>query len=137
MRKKMGAPVGNKFRVAIKDPRIRQKAYKSFCDHLGLGKSIKSWFYDDDGVSCTWETMLWYTRDYPEEFDPIKKEIAHIKGYQRWEKVVEESAEGRNKDANTATLQMLMRNKYGWDKKDSNDENKETPEQITISAYRD
>jgi len=52
------------------------------------------------------------------EFDPLHKKIAEVKGFARWEKVVEDSATGKNKDANTASLQMLMRNKYGWDKTD-------------------
>jgi hypothetical protein len=114
-------PLGNKYGLALKDPKIRQKAYKLFCDHLAKGKSIKSWCYEDDeGNSCTWGTMLSYIKDSPHEFDPIKKELAEIKGYNRWEEVAEASAEGKNKRANTASLQMVMRNKFGWDKEEKN-----------------
>ncbi len=112
----VGGPQGNQYGVALKDPIIRQKAYQSFCDHLALGKSVKSWFYEDDDNLCCWETMLSYIQKFPMEFQPIKKKISEIKGFHRWESVVEASAEGKNKDASTASLQMLMRNKYGWDK---------------------
>lgn len=114
-----GAPQGNQYGLALKDPSVRQKAYKLFCDHLAKGKSIKSWWYEDnEGNECVWATMLSYIKNNPAEFDSIKKEIAETKGYYLWESIAEESAEGKNKRANTASLQMIMRNKYGWDKED-------------------
>lgn len=102
-------------RVAIKCPEMRQKAYKSFCDHLALGKSIKSWWFEDGDVLCCWATMLSYIDKNPLQFDPIKKRVAEIKGFQKWEEITELSAQGLNK-AVTPSLQMVMRNKYGWDK---------------------
>ena len=44
--------------------------------------------------------------------------MAETKGYQRWEAIAEASATGENEKANTASLQMVMRNKFGWDKKE-------------------
>lgn len=110
---------GNQNRVALKDPVVRQKAYKLLCDHLSTGKSVRSWWYEDDeGNMCCWETMLSYIEKYPTEFPAIKKKAAETKGFSYWEDVVAASAKGTNKDANTASLQMLMRNKFGWDKKE-------------------
>lgn len=115
----MAAEIGNQYGVALKDPQVRQKAYEDFCAHLAKGKSIKSWCYEDEkGNACVWATMLSYIKNHPEEFNPIKKELAEIKGYNRWEDIAEASAEGKNKKANTASLQMVMRNKFGWDKED-------------------
>jgi hypothetical protein len=108
-------PVGNKHGVKLKDPKIRQQAYMQYCQHLANGKSKKSWCFEHPELTCTWETMESYLQDMA-EFDPIHKKVAETKGFARWEKVVEDSAEGFNQDANTASLQMLMRNKYGWDK---------------------
>lgn len=108
-------PLGNKWGVKIKDPIKRQLAYDSFCEHIAKGKSIKSWWYDDGEVVCTWQTMLSYTKDEA-EFDPAKRLVAESRGYNRWETVVEQSAIGENKDCNTTSLQLLMRNKFGWDK---------------------
>jgi hypothetical protein len=69
-----------------------------------------------------------------DDFDPIHKEVAWCKGYQHWEEVVSQSAIGHNKDANTATLQMVMRNKYGWDRE--KDESKETTEPLIKSLAK-
>ena len=126
------ALAGNKHGLALKDPDVRQKAYKNFCDHIAKGKSIKSWWYEEDDVSCHWQTMLNYLKD-TNEFDPIKKLIAESKGFAKWENLVEDSASGKNKDASTASLQMVMRNKYGWDK----DESKSSNAQYTIKVDRD
>ncbi len=108
-------PKGNNYGLAIKDPETRQKAYQSFCDHLAKGKAIKSWWYEDGDVACTWATMLSYIKDEA-EFNPIKRLVAESQGYNKWENIAEQSADGNNKNANTASLQMVMRNKFGWDK---------------------
>jgi len=112
---KVGAPVGNKNGTKLKDPDIRQLAYSQYCAHLAKGKSKRSWFFEHPEFRCTWETLEKYL-DNEVEFDPLHKKIAETKGFAYWEEVVEDSAIGKNKDANTASLQMLMRNKYSWDK---------------------
>ena len=117
----MSSLKGNKDGVILKDPLVRQDAYKEFCDHLAKGKAIKSWFYEKEGHRCCWATMLSYIEN-KSEFDPLTKTISEAKGYQHWESIVEASATGCNKEANTASLQMLMRNKFGWDKKEDSEE---------------
>lgn len=112
---KMGAPVGNKNGIKLKDPNIRQLAYSQYCAHLAKGKSKRSWYFEHPEFRCTWETLEKYLDDQV-EFDPLHKKIAEVKGFAYWEGVVEDSATGKNKEANTASLQMLMRNKYAWDK---------------------
>ena len=113
---------GNKNAVALKDPKVRQRAYESFCKHISKGKSVKSWWFDEDGLTCTWETFYKYIKDKT-EFDPIKKELAHCKGLAHWEEVVEKTATGENDKASVPCLQMLMRNKFGWDKPEENSSN--------------
>lgn len=115
-----GAPKGNKNATKLKDSELKSEAYKQYCAHLATGKSKKSWYFEHSQIELTAQTMEKYISNNPIDFSPIKKEIAEIKGFAYWEEVVEKSAEGKN-NANTASLQMLMRNKYGWDKEDINE----------------
>jgi len=107
--------INNKYATKLDTPELRQTAYKAYCAHIAKGKSKRSW-YMSHPVSLTYETIEKYIRMNPMEFDPDEKKLAEAMGYGKWEGVVEASAEGKNKEANTASLQMLMRNKYGWDK---------------------
>lgn len=118
--RKPKAMPGNKNGMALKDPDIRQIAFKSYLDHLAKGKSKKSWWFEHEELSCIWITMEKYIAENPSEFDPNKVEIALTKGYYAWENISEGSAKGEN-EANTASLQMVMRNKFGWDKKDKDE----------------
>ena len=114
-----GGTFGNTNGLALKDPEMRQRAYKSYCEHIAQGKSYKSWYFIEGNCACSYKTMLEYIKDTV-EFPSIHKEIADSNGYQIWETISEESAKGNNKNANTASLQMVMRNKFGWDKPDEN-----------------
>lgn len=111
----MGAPYGNKFAAKRLSPEQRQKAYYSFCDHIAEGYSINAWHFEDGEFKLSYKSMLTYIKD-EDEFPPIHKEIAEAKSLKHWEKIVYDSARGINKEANTASLQMVMRNKFGWDK---------------------
>lgn len=112
-----GGPVGNKKAVKLKDSAVRQEAYRQYCDHLSKGKSKLSWCFDHPSLKCTWEPLERYLKDEA-EFDPFLKQKAVAEGLKYWEGVVEAAAEGTNKNVNVAALQMLMRNKYGWDKQE-------------------
>jgi len=112
-------PKGNKFGLKLKEPDLRQKAYHQYCEWIARGKSQKSFTFVEGDLMCTYRTIESYMKENANEFPAIQMEIAKSRGYQRWEQVVEDSAEGHNKDANTASLQMLMRNKFDWDKVDS------------------
>ena len=115
------APLGNKNGLKLKSPDLRQEAYESYCSHIARGKVKKSWYYEHPDASLTWETMEKYIRENESEFDPIKKKIAEAKGLMYWEGKVEEAAIGTNKDASIPGLQMVMRNKFGWDKVEAAD----------------
>jgi hypothetical protein len=119
----MVAQPGNQLAKKLDTPELRKWAYESYCAHLAKGKSKKSWNLKTP-VTLTWETMEKYIKDDPNEFDPTHKELAISDGFAIWEQVVEDSAIGKNKEANTASLQMLMRNKFSWDKRDETLEDK-------------
>jgi hypothetical protein len=106
---------GNQNGVKIKDPDLRQKAYDKYCEWLAKGKTKKSFTFVEGELMCTWQTIESYVKLYPSEFNSLKQEVAYAQGYAHWESVVDGSAEGSNKDASTASLNMLMRNKYKWD----------------------
>lgn len=118
----MAAPKGNKFGLKIKDPEMRQRAYEAYCEWLSQGKSAASFTFKEGEFKCTSETLKKYFKD-TEEFDSIHIKFAKAQGLACWEEVVAGSAKGINKDANTASLQMLMRNMYDWDKPQASAEN--------------
>ena len=109
---------GNQNSVAIKDPDIRKKAYKQYCDHIASGLSKVNFYFEHPDLTCTYATLEKYIAENPSDFDPIHREIAEAKSYQKFETACIESALGDNPEANTASLQMIMRNKFKWDKID-------------------
>ncbi len=129
----MVAPKGNQFSKGLKNaeklkkPELKQMAYDQYCAHLAKGKSKRSWYFEHPTMRITWVTMEKYILDDPSLLNPIHKEIAWCKGYQKWEGIVEESAIGTNKVANTASLQMVMRNKFDWDKENSSQKESDEP----------
>lgn len=116
-----GPPIGSKNAQKLTTDELKAEAYRQYCEHLAKGKSKRSWYFDHPDLTLTWETMEKYMKDEV-IFDPSKKKIAMSKGFGLWEEVVELSANGKNTKANTATLQMLMRNKFGWDRNGANPE---------------
>jgi len=113
----------NTYAKKLTTNQLKTQAFKSYLDHIALGKSKKSWWFEHEELTLTWQTMDTYIKNEPQVFNPLKIEIAKSKGYNHWEQVAEESAKGINKDANTASLQMVMRNKFGWDKEDFTNKN--------------
>jgi hypothetical protein len=113
----MAAPFGNTNNRAFKDPELLKEAYASYLNHLAEGKGKRGWVFEHPDCTCTYQTIEKYMRE-DVNFDPIQIEIAMCKGYKVWEEITADSAKGVNKDANTASLQMIMRNKFGWDKKE-------------------
>ena len=111
----MAGELGNKFAMKLPTADMRKMAYESYCAHIAKGKNKKSWSLKSS-IRISWYTMEKYIKEFADEFDLEEKEIAESTGLGRWEQVVEDSAEGKNQKANTASLQMLMRNKFGWDK---------------------
>lgn len=113
-----GKQKGNKWAVKLKEPAVRQKAFQEMCDWVANGKSYKSFVFYHGDIKMTGEGIEEMSRRHPEEFDSQEKEVAHALAYQYWERILEDTATGRNPHGNTATLQMVFRNKFGWDRRD-------------------
>ena len=114
----MAAAPGNKNGVKLKTPDLKKKAYQQYCEWIAQGKSPRSFTFEEGDLSCTGETIQDHIKTNEIDFPTIHIKIAQAKGYAHWEQVVEDSAKGYNEKANTASLQMVMRNKFGWDKKE-------------------
>lgn len=105
-----------------KDPQVVIKAIHKFLEWLAMGKAVKSFAYKDETDICSWSTVVKYMKDkeflnkHGLESLPEHKEYSKSMGYQIWEEECERSAKGENEKSNTASLQMIMRNKFGWDK---------------------
>lgn len=104
----------NKFEK-LKKLGLIEEAYESYCRHLETGKVRDSWYFDHPDLKLTAETLEKHMKENPIDFPAIKKQIAHAKGYAHWEDLVEQHAQGKNKCI-TPAIQMVMRNKFGWDK---------------------
>lgn len=109
---------GNNNREKLTTPELRKKVFDHFCEHLKTGLSKECWFYEDEtGLTMTLDGFDRYMREYRHEFDMDKYDAAFRKGMQYYENVGSEIAIGKNEKGNVAALQMIMRNKFGWDKK--------------------
>lgn len=124
----MVAPLGNDYAKKLKTKEQKEKVYKSYCQHLALGKSQQSWYYEDDELTLTSETLEKYIKN-DQDFDTIHKEIAKSKGFAIWEDILFKGAKCE-KEINTAAMQMIMRNMYHWDR---DDEGKTEDKTINLS----
>lgn len=111
----MPAPLGNNFKKKLKTKESKEKVYLNYCNWIASGKSHKSWYYDQDGLTLTWKTIESYIKE-DEDLDPIHKELAIAKSFAVWEQRGEDMVLGIIKNCQPAIYQMIMRNKFGWDK---------------------
>jgi hypothetical protein len=130
----MADQFGNDYAVAIKCPEMRKRAYLKYCAHLAKGKSKRSFVFREGDVTCIYLTLEKYIKESPKDFDPIQIAAARAEGYLHWEQVVEDSATGVNEKANTASLQMKMRNKFDWDKRVETNQATQTEEFQEVSG---
>lgn len=110
------APLGNTYATKLKDPEVRQEAYRQYCEWIGGGHSKEAFVFDHPELSVTSKTMDRYLRENPTEFPPIHKEIAEAKSLAIWEKRGLEMMMGDIPKCQPAIFQMFMRNKFSWDK---------------------
>ena len=123
----MAAPEGNDFGLAIKDPEMRQRAFKDFCRHIAEGYPVGAWSYREGEIGCVWRTMLSYLDNNPDEFHALLKEEAHCHGYKKWFEKGVNLTDGKVKgNPSPQTWATIMRNMFQWDKdkKDASDETK-------------
>jgi len=118
-KRQVEASLGNKFGEGLKTQESKNKAFKSYCDHIASGIPKYGWFYrDDEGNHCCWETMEKLIEN--KIFDSILLKDAYAKSFQKWFARGEKLVDGEIKGGSPKTWETIMRNKfqkkYGWDK---------------------
>lgn len=133
----MAPEKGNKYALALKTQEQKERAFKSFCDHLASGNSQWGWYIDEPDLKCTCETLMKYIQAEPDAFDSILKDISHRKGFQSWFETGKQMARGELK-GNTSphTWAVIMRNMFSrfgwWDAEDK----KEGPNAAYVDSIR-
>ena len=125
-----GGQPGNQNGLKLKDPEIRQEAYKQYCQHIASGESKESFVFQHPELTCTHQTMEKYIAKDPIEFPPIHKEIAESLSFLHWTGLGKRMMLGQIEKCQPAIFQMFMRNKFGWDKEDKADSSMSHAEKI-------
>lgn len=114
--------VNNKHASKFDKPEA-QIAYELYCKHLSKGKSKKSFFYESPTLQLTSRSLEKYVKSHKDDFPPLAKIISEAKGFALWEEVCERLARGKgNGKENFRALQMIMSNKFKWDRKEEIEE---------------
>lgn len=116
-----GAPKGNKNGVKLKTPELKKQAYESYCTYIATGGTKEAWVFEHPEISLTSETMEKYIANDPIAFEPIHKKLAEAKSYEHWLGLGKRMMLGQIEKCQPAIFQMFMRNKFDWDK-DQTDE---------------
>lgn len=107
--------VGNKFGAKLKTDELKKLAYESYCNHIAQGKTHKSWYFEHEDLTLSWQSMESYLKNEPEAFNPKHKQVAEAKGLESWVQQGREMMVSE-KRCQPAIYQMMMRNIHGWDK---------------------
>lgn len=94
------------------------EAFEEYCKHMEAGYKRQAFFFSTDDFIISYKTLDNYMKDMPDIFPLEEFERSQAAGQLTWEKIAEDCALAK-KPHNTATLQMVMRNKCGWDKKET------------------
>lgn len=116
------ANAGNQHAVKLTTDELKHDAYRQYCDWIASGKSKESFTFKHPKLSLTYKTMEKYIRESPSEFPSLHKEIAESESLALWESKGCTMMEGKVEKCQPAIYQMMMRNKFGWDKADKKEE---------------
>jgi hypothetical protein len=113
---------GNDNKLKLKKEVQQQIAYEAYCNWIASGKGRQGFVFECEDeetnkiVTITWQTIENYIASKRFDLDPIHKEKAENFSYQVWENVGVEMMQGKVDKCQPAIYQMMMRNKFGWDK---------------------
>lgn len=130
---------GNKYGTKLKDPEVRQEAYRQYCAHIGSGMPKQSFVFKHPDHSVTWETLDRYIAENPAEFPPILMEAAKAERYDHWFREGVALVRGQHKGGSPVVWQTIMRNMFrnlNWDREEIAENNRSHVERIA-SAIRD
>jgi hypothetical protein len=110
---------GNKSGVKLKEPEVRQEAYRQYCQHIAEGWPKEAFFFSHPNHSVCWKTMDRYIAENPSEFPPSLMADAKCKRYKHWMNEGKTLMQGGYKHGSPSVWQTIMRNIFkdiGWDK---------------------
>lgn len=112
---------GNVNGLKLKTEELQQTAYAAYCNWIAGGRGKQGFVFDyetEDGEkgSVTWQTLENYIKEQRFALNPLHKERAENIAYQVWENTGIEMMNGKVEKCQPAIYQMMMRNKFGWDK---------------------
>jgi len=110
---------GNKNAMKLNTPELRKEVFRQYCEWISHGWSRKSFVFDHPDISITWETVEKYMRDFPEELNENDRKVAEAVALKYWESQGVAMMTGQMDKCEPAIYQMMMRNKFGWDKHES------------------
>lgn len=118
---KSEALLGNQNGVKLKDPDIRQEAYRQYCAHIASGYPKEAFCFEHPEFDVCWATMDKYIAENPSEFKPNLMQKAKTKRYKHWFDKGQTLMEGGYKNGSPVVWQTIMRNvfkEHGWDKQE-------------------
>ena len=129
-------PKGNRYGVKLKEPDVRQEAYKQYCDHIASGFPKEAFFFDHPTHSVCWRTMDRYIAENPAEFQPILMQKAQAARYKHWLTEGQTLMTGGYKGGSPVVWQTIMRNIFkdvGWDREQISEDNKSHVQRLAES----
>lgn len=111
-----GRPYGTRLPCNITIDDEQNQLFSAYLEHLSHGLSAQTFAWRGHHTSGTHHAAEALVKHHPDRFKKLDIEIAKTLGYAAWEQLLIASATGDNTRANVATLQMIMRNKYNWDR---------------------
>ena len=120
------AKKGNKNGVKLKDPNVRQEAYKQYCAHIASGYPKEAFCFEHPELDVTWETLDKYIENNPVEFPPSLMKKARAKRYSTLFGEGMKLMKGGYPGGSPVVWQTIMRNIFKaekWDVKDLEESN--------------
>lgn len=122
---------GNSNRLKIKTEHLQQVAYATYCNWIGMGRDKKGFVfeYEDENGNIghvTQGTIENYVKSQRFNLDPSQMDKAEAYSFQAWEAIGIQMMKGEIEKCQPAIFQMMMRNKFGWDKDTKNSSVNET-----------
>ena len=125
-----GGRPGNQNAVKLSTTKLKNEAYNQYCDHIARGGSKNTWYFEHPKLTLSYKTMDKYIAENPVDFDATQLDIAKSKGLEVWERRGIRMLKG---GGSPAVYQIMMRNKYGWDK--DNTEHKQDNKQAIAGQF--
>jgi len=124
---------GNNHGLKLKDPDVRQEAFRQYCEHIASGMPKEAFFFEHPKHSVTWETMDKYIAENPSEFPPVLMQKARAARYQYWMNEGKTLMKGGYKGGSPVVWQTCMRNIFkdvGWDREQITQDNRTHVERL-------